>query len=116
MANGDPAPSKPSGNLGGRLFGIALLAISALLSYQAWNNAKLTPETMALAKQHACDLDSSCIVLDDQPRVGKADVLRHRYEYKTTHGMMTVTCKRELVFFGAWSCTPEEGRMISGAL
>ena len=104
MADGNPA---------GRMFGIVLLAGSALLSFQAWNNAKLTPESMAMAKDHACDLDSSCIVTDGQPRVGKADVFRHRYEYNTTHGMMTVTCKRELVFFGEWSCTPERGRMVS---
>lgn len=104
MAEGNPA---------GRMFAFALLALSGLLSYQAWQNAQLTAETMALAKSHACDMDSSCIVTDDQPRVGKADVFRHRYEYNTTHGMMTVTCKRELVFFGDWSCTPEKGRMIT---
>lgn len=101
------------GNVGGRVLAVGLLAISGLLSYQAWGNAKLTTETMDLAKDHACDMDSSCIVLDAQPRVGKADVVRHRYEYKTTHGMMTVTCKRELLLFGPWACTPEEGRMIT---
>jgi hypothetical protein len=40
-------------------------------------------------------------------------VFRHRYEFNTTHGMVTVTCKRELVFFGEWACAPELGRMIS---
>lgn len=95
------------------MLAVALLAGSAVLSYQAWTNAKLTTQTMALAKDHACDLDSSCIVLDAQPRIGQADVFRHRYEYNTTHGVMTVTCKRELVFFGEWACTPELGRMIS---
>ena len=96
-----------------RVVAVGLLALSGLLSYQAWKNAKLSVETMNLAHEHACDLDSSCIVLDDQPRVGKADVMRHRYEYKTTHGMMTVTCKRELIFFGAWQCSPQEGRLVS---
>jgi hypothetical protein len=91
---------------------IALLAGSAVLSYQAWSNAKLTTETMAFAKDHACDLDSSCIVLDARPRVGQADVFRHRYEFSTTHGVMTVTCKRELIFFGEWGCTPVVGRMV----
>ena len=104
MADGNPA---------GRILAVVLLAGSGFISYQAWNNAKLTTESMALAKKHACDLDSSCIVLDDQPRVGKADVVRHRYEYKTTHGMMTVTCQRELYFFGEWSCSVEEGAHIS---
>lgn len=95
------------------MLAFVLLAGSAVLSYQAWSNAKLTTETMALAKDHACDLDSSCIVKDEQARVGQADVFRHRYEYNTTHGVMTVTCKRELVFYGEWACTPELGRMIS---
>ena len=94
----------------------ALLAISGVLSYQAWGNAQLTTQTMDLAKEHACDLDSSCIVLDDRARVGKADVIRHRYEYNTTRGMMTVTCKRELFLFGEWKCRPEEGRLVSEPL
>ena len=101
------------GNPTSRILAFALLAISGVISYQAWNNAKLTVASMDLAKEHACDLDSSCIVLDDKPRVGKADVIQHRYEFNTTHGMMTVTCKREMVFFGEWSCSPELGRLIS---
>jgi hypothetical protein len=105
MADGNPA---------GRILAVALLAISGIISYQAWNNAQLTTESMDLAKKHACDLDSSCIVLDDRPRVGKADVVRHRYEFKTTHGMVTVTCQRELYFFGEWSCVTKEGTEISG--
>ena len=101
---------------GGRVIAIGLLAVSGYLSYVAWGNSKLSSETMALAKEHACDLDSSCIVLDARARVGKADVVRHRYEYNTTHGMMTVTCMRELYLFGEWSCSPEPGRMISEPL
>ena len=100
-------------NPSGRMFAIVLLVVTAGLSYQAYENARLTVESMDLAKAHACDLDSSCIVTDAQPRVGKADVIRHRYEFNTTQGMMTVTCKRELVLFGAWQCTPERGRMVS---
>jgi hypothetical protein len=102
------------GNPTSRVAAVALLAISGFISYQAWTNAKLTTASMDLAKQHACDLDSSCIVLDDKPRVGKADVIQHRYEFKTTHGMMTVTCKRELYFLGDWSCSAEKGQLISG--
>ncbi len=104
------------GSSGGRIFAYVLLAAAIVVSFQGWQNAKLTPATAALAKDHACDLDSSCIVLDDSPRVGRADVIRHRYEFNTTHGMMTVTCKRELLFFGAWACTPAEGRMVEDPL
>lgn len=104
------------GSSGGRIFAYVLLAAAIVISFQGWKNAQLTPATAALAKEHACDLDSSCIVLDEQPRVGRADVIRHRYEYKTTHGMMTVTCKRQLLFFGAWSCTTAEGQMDQAPL
>jgi hypothetical protein len=102
------------GNPTSRVLAIALLAISGFISYQAWTNAKLTTASMDLAKQHACDLDSSCIVLDDKPRIGKADVIQHRYEFKTTHGIMTVTCKRELYFLGDWACSTEKGQLLSG--
>jgi hypothetical protein len=105
-----------SSNPAGRVLAFVLLAASAVISYQAWTNAKLSPETAKLAKQHACDLDSSCIVLDDSARVGAADVIRHRYQYKTTHGMMTVTCKREWMFFGAWACAVEKGQMVDKPL
>lgn len=101
-----------SGGSAGRIFAYVLLGAAIVISYQGWKNSQLTPATAALAKEHACDLDSSCIVLDDVPRIGRADVIRHRYEYKTTLGVMTVTCKRELLFFGAWSCTPANGRMV----
>ena len=96
----------------GRIFAVALLGLVSVLSIQGWRNAKLTPETAALAKDHACDLDSSCIVVDDVARMGKADVIRHVYEFKTTKGLMLVTCKRELYFFGAWSCSAEPGQLV----
>lgn len=96
-----------------RFVAAGLLVLSGVISYLAWQNAQLTPYTMNLSREHACDLDSSCIVLDDQARVGKADVLRHRYEYKTTHGMVTVTCQRAAIFVGEWACKTQEGRLVS---
>jgi hypothetical protein len=104
-------PDMAEGSSGGRIFAYALLAVAIVLSFQGWQNAQLTPAMTNLANSHACDLDSSCIVLDEQPRVARADVIRHRYEFKTTQGMVTVTCKRELVFFGDWACTAAEGGM-----
>jgi hypothetical protein len=99
------------GNSISRIFAYLLLALAIVLSYQGWGNAQLNSATAALAKDHACDLDSSCIVQDAQARISRADVIRHRYEYRTTHGVMTVTCKRELLFFGEWSCVPAPGAM-----
>lgn len=96
---------------GSRIFAFVLFAACGLLSYQAWQNGKLTAETEALAKQHACDADPTCSVKDERPRLGKADVIRHRYEFMTTMGLKTVTCKRELYLFGAWQCTTADGRI-----
>ena len=101
------------GGSGGRIFAYVLLAAAIVISYQGWQNSQLTAATAALAKSHACDLESTCMVKDDKPRVGRADVIRHRYEFDTTQGMMTVTCQRKLVFFGEWSCTVAEGRLVS---
>jgi len=95
---------------------VTIFGVCAAVSFQAWNNGKLGPETADLSKAHACDLDSSCIVLDDNARVGKTSALDRRYEYKTTHGMMVVTCAREWVFFGAWACTPSPGRLVGDPL
>lgn len=97
------------GSTGGRIFAFLLFGACAVLSYQAWRNGELTAETEALAKQHACDADPTCMVSDDRPRIGKADVIRHRYEFRTTMGIKTVTCKRELYFFGDWKCTSADG-------
>jgi hypothetical protein len=105
------------GSSGGRIFAYVLLAASIVIAFQGWKNAQLTPETAKLARDHACDLDPTCMVLDEQPRLGRADVIRHRYEYKTTtHGVVTVTCKRELLFFGEWSCTVEPGQTVERPL
>jgi hypothetical protein len=109
---GEPCdPGRMAEGSGGRVFAYVLLGLSALLSYQAWQTSKTTPEIQQLAKDHACDLDSTCMVKTDRPRLGKTDVLRHRYEFETTQGIFTVTCKRELVLFGDWQCTPTAGRI-----
>jgi hypothetical protein len=99
------------GSSGSRILAILLFATCGVLSYQAWRNGQLSSETEALAKQHACDADPTCMVKEDRPRLGKADVLRHRYEFMTTMGIKTVTCKRELIFFGEWQCTSADGRL-----
>jgi hypothetical protein len=102
-----------SGGSAGRIFAYVLLGAAIVISYQGWKNSQLTTASAELAKQHACDLESTCMVTDDKPRVGRADVIRHRYEFNTTQGMVTVTCKRQLLFFGEWSCTVAEGRLVS---
>lgn len=102
-----------SGGSAGRIIAYVLLGAAIVISYQGWKNSQLSEATAALAKEHACDLESTCMVTDQQPRVGRADVIRHRYEFNTTQGMMTVTCKRQLFFFGEWLCTVAEGRLVS---
>ena len=101
------------GSSAGRIFAYVLLGAAIVVSYQGWKNSQVTAATTALAKEHACDLESTCMVTDEQPRVGRADVIRHRYEFNTTQGMMTVTCKRQLIFFGEWACTVAEGRLVT---
>ncbi len=99
------------GSTGGRIAGFLLFSVCAGLSYQAWENGKLSSTTAALARQHACDADPTCMVTDDQPRLGQANAFTHRYEFMTTMGIKTLTCKRELLLFGAWHCTAKDGRI-----
>lgn len=93
-------------NIAGRVLAFSLFAATAVLSYQAWSNTRPTPETHDLAKAHACDLDGACIVTDDSAHAIVTDVFKRRYGFNTNQGKVTVTCKRELIFFGSWTCTP----------
>ena len=66
--------------------------------------------TEELSKSVACDVDSRCLINGERPREIRSDVLGRYYTWKTSVGRVEVTCRRELWFFGAWTCsaaTPE---------
>jgi hypothetical protein len=68
--------------------------------YVVWqgiqNSSSSATEAMGqgLAKDHACDVDPSC-VLRSGPSIARADALRRRYQFRTAQGLVTVTCSRQ---------------------
>ena len=87
-----------------------LAALSALIAFQGYQNSKLTPQTRAMAKKVACAV-KQCSQFE--PTAERSTILSHQYEYATMHGPYIVTCSRQFVFFGSWSCDKnvEQGRI-----
>lgn len=103
------------------LFTYAMLALGIFVAYQGYQNSRPLPDTLALSRSHACDLEADCIVVGhrrgrgeraDVPTVVKTDFVRRRYEWETNNGPVIVTCKRGQVFLGAWKCTTERGELV----
>ncbi len=95
----------------GRFFSYVLLAASLVLGYQGYENAREAPARQmgkGLAMQAACTIDPQCVVAQGPTKIA-ADITRRRYLYRTSHGLVTVTCRRRYVFFGPWSCSSERG-------
>lgn len=89
--------------------GWILLALSLVVAYQGLENSRRDPALEAAARRVACDLDPSCELQAERPGTIKTDVIQHRYEWGTTVGPVHVLCRRQLIFFGAWSCEPKAG-------
>lgn len=88
-----------------RAVGWILLGVSLLLAYQGYGNAQLEPETEALAQQTLCASGSVCPGAAVRPREIRTDVIQRRYWWAAQPETEHVLCRRELVFFGGWSCT-----------
>ncbi len=91
--------------------GYGLLAISLVVAYQAFQNSRSTPETEAQAKGVACDIDPDCMVKQRYPSEVRTDIVRRRYQWRTTQGPVTVECNRTMYLLGRWECTPTRGAM-----
>jgi hypothetical protein len=92
------------------LVAYVVLAACIFVSYQGYENARGGEETEDLARRHACDVEPTC-VLKSERASQKSDMFRRRYEWQTTVGPVLVTCRREHMFLGAWSCKAEPGRL-----
>ena len=89
--------------------GWILLALSLVVAYQGMQNSRQDPALEASARKVACDLDAACELRAERPGKIKTDVVQHRYEWSTTTGTVHVLCRRQLIFFGDWSCEPKDG-------
>jgi hypothetical protein len=94
-----------------RVISYVLLAGCLFLAWVGFENAnQAATEAMGagLAKAAACSIDAAC-VLRTGPNVMRADVLRRRYQYETDQGPVTVTCDRQYIWLGEWSCRSARG-------
>ncbi|GEM_PF-5526093 len=90
-------------------FSYLLVLLCVGVSYQAWANSRLQPETETMSRTEVCL--GGCTVLRESPNFQRADPLRRRYEWRTSEGQKTATCEREFILVGEWECVAELGTM-----
>lgn len=91
--------------------GYILLGLSLVIGYQGFQNARQDPATEAAARAVACDVDGGCVLQSQRPHTMRTDVIQRRYEWRSSVGPVHVVCRRELIFFGHWRCTPRRGTL-----
>jgi hypothetical protein len=91
--------------------GWTLLALSLLVALAGYRNQRPELETEEQSRGVACDFQEPCTIDAKRPFKIRTDVLRRRYEWSTSIGPVTVTCRRRFVFAGNWQCVPERGPM-----
>jgi hypothetical protein len=94
-----------------RILGYVLLIVSGLIAYQSYLNAQPSPEVEAMAKGTACASAEGCEVKGDRPNVIQTSVVARRYQFLTSGGPVVVSCDREYLWFGEWSCAGAPGEL-----
>lgn len=97
-------------NRGRQVAAYAIAALSLVIAYQSWQNASYSDEILDLSHEAAMTIST---VDEHRPRMERYDPVRKRYEWHTDVGPVIVRCRRDLIFFGDWTCTPTQGRMGS---
>ncbi len=87
----------------------AVLGVCLVLVYQGYENAQPRLATEDQSKSVACDVDGNCVVREEKPREIRTTPVQRQYQWSTTTGPVIVTCRRDLIFFGAWKCTAAKG-------
>jgi hypothetical protein len=91
--------------------GWILLALSLLVAVAGYRNQRAELDTEEQSRTVACDVGEACTIEPKRPYKIRTDVLRRRYEWTTSLGPVTVTCRRRFVFAGHWECVPVLGEM-----
>jgi len=96
-----------------RIVGPVVFCVCACIAYLSYLNSQPNPEIEAMAKAEACassDVEG-CEVKNDRPNVIQTSVVSSRYQFLTSGGAVVVTCKREYVLLGEWSCAGAPGEL-----
>ena len=62
-----------------------------------------------MSKKAACEGKEGCEVEGERPNVLQTSITNRRYQWQTNGEMMVVTCEREYVWLGDWSCSGAPG-------
>jgi hypothetical protein len=89
--------------------GWILLGLSLVVTYQGLQNSKQDPAVEAAARKVACDREDDCELLGERPGMVKTEFIQHRYQWGSSVGPVHALCRRQWIFFGAWSCEPKKG-------
>jgi hypothetical protein len=92
--------------------GWTLLGLSLVVALAGYRNQRVELETEELSRTVVCQLGEPCTVNGERPHEIRTDVLRRRYEWGTSLGAVTVTCRRRFAFAGPWECVPVRGEMV----
>jgi len=84
--------------------GWVLLALCLFATYEGWRNSQPEPQTEQMSKSVACTGREDCTVEGERPGEIRTDFFGREYTWKTSAGMVKVSCQRAYVFQGAWSC------------
>lgn len=84
--------------------GWVLLALSLYATYEGWRNSQPEPATETMSKPIACQGREGCTVKGERPSEIRTDFFGRDYTWATSAGPVKVSCQREYVLQGAWSC------------
>lgn len=92
--------------------GWVLLAICLVCTYQGFQTSRGVADTEGAARSVVCDSGGKdCLLAQEKPSVVKADFMSRQYQFDTSEGPVTVTCTRQYIFFGGFSCTSTAGSL-----
>lgn len=90
---------------------IAIMIICGFVAYQSYVNSQPNPTMEAMSRDSACAGADGCTVKNERPNVLKTSIFNRQYQWATSGGNVVVTCKREYVWWGNWSCASAPGEL-----
>lgn len=94
-----------------RILGYLLLIISGFIAYQSYANSQPSPQLESQSKVQACAGADGCEVKDARPNVIQTNIVARRYQWATSNGPVVVSCERQYLWFGEWSCASAPGQL-----
>ena len=94
-----------------RILGYLLLIVSGFIAIQSYQNAQPSPEVESMARNQACVGADGCEVKGERPNVIQTNIVARRYQWATSNGPVVVSCERQYLWFGDWSCSGSPGQL-----